>query len=157
MPNRHRSTHIWPRRGWMVIASPRQRDPLLIAQKAGWASWLVWVGPENLASTGVRTTDRPARINVVLITADHTLTSWQFGRWGGQRLVYLWGKTCLLYRFITCESSLFLGCNILYLRPVSSAEHGTWFQLVKFWTANPVNSEALNDTLRERQSYRRVY
>ena len=37
------------------------KDPVPIVQEAGWASELVWTGVENLASTGVRSPDRPAR------------------------------------------------------------------------------------------------
>ena len=49
------------RRGWVVSTMPRlvysmERDPV-----AGWAMGPVWTGPEDLASTWVRTPDRPAR------------------------------------------------------------------------------------------------
>ena len=40
---------------------PRERDPVSLVQKAGWFSRLVWMGPENLAFSGVRGPDRPAR------------------------------------------------------------------------------------------------
>ena len=40
---------------------PREGDPVPLVQKAGWASRLVWMGPENLAFSGVRGPDRPAR------------------------------------------------------------------------------------------------
>jgi hypothetical protein len=44
---------------------PRQlftpgKDPLPIAQEAGWAPGPVWTGAENLASTWIRSPDRPA-------------------------------------------------------------------------------------------------
>jgi hypothetical protein len=39
----------------------RGKDPVPIVQEAGWASGPVWTGSENLAPTGVRSTDRPAR------------------------------------------------------------------------------------------------
>ena len=35
--------------------------PLPIVQEAGWAPGPVWTGAENLASTGLRSSDRPAR------------------------------------------------------------------------------------------------
>jgi hypothetical protein len=35
--------------------------PVLIVQEAGWAPGPVWTGAENLAPTGIRSPDRPAR------------------------------------------------------------------------------------------------
>ena len=35
------------------------KDPVLIVQEAGWAPGPVWTGAENLASTGIRSPDRP--------------------------------------------------------------------------------------------------
>ena len=32
-----------------------------IDDEAGWASWLIWMGPENLAPIGSRITDRSSR------------------------------------------------------------------------------------------------
>ena len=40
--------------------TPR-KDPVHIVQEAGWAPGPVWTGAENLASTGIRSPDRPAR------------------------------------------------------------------------------------------------
>ena len=40
--------------------TPR-KDPVPILQEAGWASGPVWTGAENLAPTGIRSPDRPAR------------------------------------------------------------------------------------------------
>jgi hypothetical protein len=37
------------------------KDPVPIVQEDGWASGPVWTGAENLARTGVRSLDRPAR------------------------------------------------------------------------------------------------
>ena len=37
------------------------KDPVPIAQEAGWAPGPVWTGAENLAHTGIRSPDRPAR------------------------------------------------------------------------------------------------
>jgi hypothetical protein len=42
------------------IFTPR-KDPVTIVQEAGWAPGPVWTGAENLASTGIRSLDRPAR------------------------------------------------------------------------------------------------
>ena len=40
--------------------TPR-KDPVPIVQEAGWAPGPAWTGAENLASTGIRSPDRPAR------------------------------------------------------------------------------------------------
>jgi len=39
----------------------RGKDTAPIVQEAGWASGPVWTGEENLASTGIRSPDLPAR------------------------------------------------------------------------------------------------
>jgi len=51
---------------WGVSVTPRPhltpgKDPVFIVQEAGWASGPVWIGVENLAPTGIRSPDRPAR------------------------------------------------------------------------------------------------
>jgi len=40
---------------------PPGKDPVPIVQEAGWAPGPVWTGAENLAPTGIRSPDRPAR------------------------------------------------------------------------------------------------
>jgi hypothetical protein len=40
---------------------PPGKNPLPIVQEAGWAPGPVWTGSENLAPTGIRSPDRPAR------------------------------------------------------------------------------------------------
>ena len=37
------------------------KDPIPILQEAGWAPGTVWIGAENLAHTGIRSPDLPAR------------------------------------------------------------------------------------------------
>jgi len=37
------------------------KDPVPIVQEAGWAPGPVWAGAENLAPTGIRSMDCPAR------------------------------------------------------------------------------------------------
>ena len=54
------------RRWWRVSVTPRPlfspgKDLVFILQRAGWAPRPVWTGAENLASTGIRSPDRPAR------------------------------------------------------------------------------------------------
>jgi len=51
---------------WVVNATPRplyprERDLVPTVQEAEWAPGPVWTGAENLASTGIRSPDRPAR------------------------------------------------------------------------------------------------
>ena len=38
-----------------------RKDPVPIVQEVGWAPGPVWTGAENLAPTGIRSPDRPAR------------------------------------------------------------------------------------------------
>jgi len=40
---------------------PPGKDPVPLVQEAGQAPGLVWTGAENLALTGIRSRDRPAR------------------------------------------------------------------------------------------------
>jgi hypothetical protein len=54
------------RRGEWSAARPSRtlppgKDPVPIAQEAGWAPGPVWTGAENLAPTGIRSPDRPVR------------------------------------------------------------------------------------------------
>ena len=54
------------RRGWGVSVTPRPffipgKDPVPIVQEAGWAPGPVWTGAEDLAPTGIRSLERPAR------------------------------------------------------------------------------------------------
>jgi len=54
------------RRGWGISVTPRPlftpgKDPVPIVQEAGWTPWPIWTGAENLAPTGIRSQDRPAR------------------------------------------------------------------------------------------------
>ena len=51
----------------MVSSTPRPhftpgKDPVPIAQGAGWAPGPVWTGTENLAPTGIRSPERPVTI-----------------------------------------------------------------------------------------------
>ena len=54
------------RRGWGISVTPRLlftpgKDPVPILREAVWALGAVWTGTKNLASTGIRCPDRPAR------------------------------------------------------------------------------------------------
>ena len=54
------------KRGWVVNATPQplypqERDTVPSVQEAGWAPGPVWRGKENLAPTGIRSPDCPAR------------------------------------------------------------------------------------------------
>jgi hypothetical protein len=53
-------------RGWGVSVTPRPlftpvKDPVPILQETGWTPGPVWTCTENLAPTGIRSPDRPAR------------------------------------------------------------------------------------------------
>jgi hypothetical protein len=47
---------------------PLGKDPVPILQEVGWAPGPVWTGAENLAPTGIRSPDRPARSSVAIPT-----------------------------------------------------------------------------------------
>jgi len=44
-----------------LAALPTGQEPVTIEYEAAWAPGPVWMGAENLASTGIRSPDRPAR------------------------------------------------------------------------------------------------
>jgi hypothetical protein len=44
-----------------LTLSTHGKDPVPIVEEAGWAPGTVWTGGENLAHTGIRSPDRPAR------------------------------------------------------------------------------------------------
>ena len=51
---------------WVVNATPRpiyprERDPVPIVLEAGWTPGPVWTSGENLACSGIRSPDLPAR------------------------------------------------------------------------------------------------
>jgi hypothetical protein len=49
---------------WSTVGPSRftpGKDPVPIVQEAGWALQPVWTGAENLASSRIRSPDRPAR------------------------------------------------------------------------------------------------
>ena len=54
-------------------------DPVPIVQEAGWAPGPVWTGAENLAVTGIRSPDRPARSVVAIPTELSRPTTFQQG------------------------------------------------------------------------------
>ena len=61
------------RRGRVVSSTPRPdftpgKDPEPIVQEGVWVSAPVWTGAENLAPTGIRSPDRPARSSVAIPT-----------------------------------------------------------------------------------------
>jgi hypothetical protein len=58
--------NLGTRRGWGFSVTSRPlvspgKDPVPIVQEAGWAPGPVWKSAENLAPTGIRSSDRPAR------------------------------------------------------------------------------------------------
>ena len=46
---------------------PARKDPVPIVQEAGWVPGLVWTGAENLGPTGIRSLDRPAHSQLLLV------------------------------------------------------------------------------------------
>ena len=51
------------------------KDPVPIVQGAGWTPGPVWTGAENLASTGIRSPDRPARSEAIPIALSKPLVT----------------------------------------------------------------------------------
>jgi hypothetical protein len=51
---------VWGQRR-ALAALPLENNALPIAQEGRWAREPVWTGAENLAPTGIRSPDRPAR------------------------------------------------------------------------------------------------
>ena len=49
---------------WSTLCSARftpKKEPVPVVKESGWAPGPVWTGAENLAPTGIRSPDRPAR------------------------------------------------------------------------------------------------
>jgi hypothetical protein len=80
------------------------KDPVSIVQEAGWAPGPVWTGAENLAPTGIRSPDRPARSQSLyrLSYRAHVVI---FIMWLKQQFTEL--RFCL---FISVLQIQFLGC-----------------------------------------------
>ena len=60
--------------GWSAPCPGRitpGKDPVPIVQEAGWATGPVWTGAENLALTGIRSPDRPARSELLYRLSYH--------------------------------------------------------------------------------------
>jgi len=51
------------------------KDPVLIVHEAGWAPGPIWTGAENLAPTGIRSPDRPARRQSLYRHVDKVFTN----------------------------------------------------------------------------------
>jgi hypothetical protein len=76
------------RRWWGVSVTPRPlftpgKYPVPIVQEARWAPGPVWTGAENLAFTGIRSPDRPARSQSLyrLRNAAHDICCWKVQIW----------------------------------------------------------------------------
>jgi len=69
------------RRGWGVSVTrwmlfTPEKDPVPVVQEVGWVPQSHWTGAENLAPTGIRSSDRPVRIQELygLCYPAHTYT-----------------------------------------------------------------------------------
>ena len=70
------------RRRWGVSVTPRPlfslgKDPVPIVKEAEWAPGPVWTGAENVAPTGIRSPERPARSQSL-----YRLSYRAYGGWG---------------------------------------------------------------------------
>jgi hypothetical protein len=85
----------------VVSVTPRpyftpRKDPVPIVQEAGWTPGPVWTGTKNLASTGIRFPDRPARSSVAMPTElpgpqYHTILTYLLTPWSRVLLEKLTG------------------------------------------------------------------
>ena len=69
------------RRGWEVCVTPRplftpEKDPVPIVQEAEWTPGPVWTDAENLAATGIRSPDRPARSQSLCVSVCCEINVW---------------------------------------------------------------------------------
>ena len=121
------------RRGWVVSSTHRPlftpgKDPLPIVQEAGWAPEPVWTGAENLAPTGIRSPDRPARSQSLyrLSYRARTIlsTALKFQQERKENLL-----TCIRYKIPQNSTAI---CSVLRMRClhyVECALKGMW----NFW------------------------
>ena len=53
---------------------PPGKDPIPTVQEAGWAPGPVWTGAENIAPTGIRSPDLPARSQLLISKEKYIIT-----------------------------------------------------------------------------------
>ena len=95
--------------GWSAARPDRftpRNDPVPIVQEAGWAQGPVWTGAENLALTGIRSLDRPARSESLYRPTGNDVLVGNTGDQKGE--IYLCSPTSLG----TCVTAL----TVAYLR-----------------------------------------
>jgi len=92
---------------------PPGGDPVPIVQEAGWAPGPVWTGAENLAPTGIRSPDRPAR-SESLYRLSYT---------GHTPHILLKNKEELLYFYINNDSTLSCTKRGYSLRSIPFGRH----------------------------------
>ena len=64
---------------------PRERDPVLIAQEAGWAPGPAWTGAEHLAPTGVGIHQKlPIMLTVIVVLLQTHSSSVAYALWNVQ-------------------------------------------------------------------------
>ena len=105
------------RRGWGVSVTPRPlftpgKDLVHIVQEAGWVPGPVWTGAENLAPTGIRSPDRPAR---------------------SQSLYRLRYPAHIVQKAVAFKQNCDFWCA--YVHSAGITESAMWLQ----WTCNPLH------------------
>jgi hypothetical protein len=111
------------RRGKGVSVTPRplsspRKVPVPLVQEAGWGPGPVWTGAENLAPTGIRSPDRPARSQSryrFSYPAHHKM-NFTF-------LIYFNNLSFTCFEQIHCWSS---GDRLLYMEHVEFSMHVRW-------------------------------
>ena len=127
--------------GWLTPRSvhftPGKETPLPIIQEAGWSPWSVWTDAENIAPTGIRSADFPARSESLYrlhypgpryvgtpgsyikysasscrsrinVAVTLTLSKWR-SLWPGWRFVSTWDRLVVCWRCLSVTPGRCLG------------------------------------------------
>ena len=115
-----------------LAALPPGKDSVPIVQEAGWAPGPVWTGAENLASTGIRSLDRPA-CSESLYRLSHP---------GRLKRMYLLANTNHFYPLAERNNcpQYPLGCNSLFFILCSAEGDGKRFRKRLGMNKWPINS-----------------
>ena len=85
------------------------KDPVPIVQEAGWAPWPVWMGAENLASTGIRSPDRPSRSESLYRLS----YPGPFQTWRDFKFIL----RVIAFATVRCSEAGAIECNYVYISP----------------------------------------
>jgi hypothetical protein len=136
-----------------------------IVQEAGWAPGPIWTGAENLASTGIRSPDRPARSQSLYQLRYPTHRRWKPYRIFKPQVAGFWEKPLQMFspqgsvsygRFISDSSVSYEGATQYVYKPgrkepyevcIPQTGRSLWMfrpahgEVLIFTTVNPLNPE----------------